>query len=268
MRAEKVSAKYFPGLMESSLTWPKASRCTSLPSASIFATMSLTPAPSEMKMLTLSCSSRIFLSRAASASMSTCSSGMYTACTSSRPRCKPMCGSSGRFHSLSRYLCAVAAVSQPQSRPITSWTIIMRGFAVASAPTFSKKRAPSSAAVHAPRDCVIGKTSLSTVLGSPMTRIAYPLRRWRKAARSAAAVFVSSPPMVCRTSTPSAMSWSAATCCGSCPSLTRPRLTQSLMLVSLTRELPIGEPPCWWSAEAVARIAGHTLMDSPSSRPL
>ena len=24
----------------------------------------------------------------------------------------------------------------------------------------------------------------------------------------------------------------------------------------------------WWSAEAVARIAGHTLMDSPSSRPL
>lgn len=102
---------------------------------------------------------------------------------------------------------------------------------------------------------------------APMTRIAYPLRRWRKAARSAAAVFVSSPPMVCSTSTPSveelrcrwvggrrvgvvgraspsAMSWSAATCCGSCPSLTRPRLRQSLMFVSLTRELPIGEPPC------------------------
>ena len=37
---------------------------------------------------------------------------------------------------------------------------------------------------------------------APMTRIAYPLRRWRKAARSAAAVFVSSPPMVCSTSTP------------------------------------------------------------------
>src|SRR5665647_1847563 len=49
--------------------------------------------------------------------------------------------------------------------------------------------------------------------------------------------------MVCRTSTPSDFSCSAATCSGSCPCATRPRLTQSLVLLSLTRELPIGLPP-------------------------
>ena len=54
-------------------------------------------------------------------------------------------------------------------------------------------------------------------------------------------VLVSSPPMVCSTSMPSAVSRSAATCSGSWPSLTRPRLTRSLALVSLTRELPSGD---------------------------
>ena len=56
-------------------------------------------------------------------------------------------------------------------------------------------------------------------------------------------VLVSSPPIVCRTSTPSRLSCSAATCSGSCPGWTRPRLTQSSTLVSLTRLLPIGLPP-------------------------
>ena len=43
----------------------------------------------------------------------------------------PIIGRSERSSRRSRYLAAVAAVSQPQSRPITSWTIIMRGLAVA-----------------------------------------------------------------------------------------------------------------------------------------
>ena len=73
--AETVSAKYLPGLIESSFTWPKASRCTSFPSASILATMSLTPAPSEMKMLTESLVSRMARSRSASFSRSIESSG-------------------------------------------------------------------------------------------------------------------------------------------------------------------------------------------------
>ena len=51
------------------------------------------------------------------------------------------------------------------------------------------------------------------------------------------------PPMVCRTSTPSLRSCSAANSRGLTPSATRPRSTRFLALVSLTRELPIGEPP-------------------------
>ena len=59
----------------------------------------------------------------------------------------------------------------------------------------------------------------------------------------AAVVLVSSPPMVCRTSTPSLRSCSAANSRGLTPSSTRPRSTRFLALVSLTRELPIGDPP-------------------------
>ena len=53
-------------------------------------------------------------------------------------------------------------------------------------------------------------------------------------------VLVSSPPMVWRMVMPSLTSCSAATCSGSSPSFTRPRLTQSFTLVSFTRLLPIG----------------------------
>ena len=84
--------------------------------------------------------------------------------------------------------------------------------------------------------------SLSMVLGSPTTVSSEPWVR-RYAARSAAAVLVSSPPMVCRMSTPSACSRAAATASAVSSSPIRPRLRQSASLVSLTRLLPIGLPP-------------------------
>ena len=81
-------------------------------------------------------------------------------------------------------------------------------------------------------------------------------------------VFVSSPPIVCSTSTPSFTSWSAATLSGSSPSFTRPRFTQSLTFVSFTRLLPIGLPPCCVRRSAFLRTSGVTGMDSPFRRPM
>ena len=60
-------------------------------------------------------------------------------------------------------------MSQPQFLPMTSWMRSILGLVVPSLTTFSKKSAPSSAAVSAPSDCLIGTTSLSTVLGRPTT---------------------------------------------------------------------------------------------------
>jgi hypothetical protein len=90
----------------------------------------------------------------------------------------------------------------------------------------------------------------------------------RKAARSAAVVLVSSPPMVWSTSTRRARVGRRRPSAGSCPSLTRPRFRQSLTLVSLTRLLPIGLPPWRRRMPAAARSAGPILMLSPSRRPL
>jgi len=75
----------------------------------------------------------------------------------------------GRPLNESMYAFAVAAVKYPQSRPMHSWMISMRGFAEDSLTTFAKNLAPSSAAVHAPSDCLMGMTSLSIVLGMPTT---------------------------------------------------------------------------------------------------
>jgi len=50
----------------------------------------------------------------------------------------------------------VAAVRYPESRPMTSCRINMRGLAVLSLTMFSKKRAPRTAAVLAPKVCLIG----------------------------------------------------------------------------------------------------------------
>ena len=74
--------------------------------------------------------------------------------------------------------------------------------------------------------------------------------------------------MVWRTSTPSFTSWSAATLSGSSPSLTSPRLTQSATLVSFTRLLPIGLPPCWVSTSARLRTSGVTGIDTPFKSPM
>jgi hypothetical protein len=49
---------------------------------------------------------------------------------------------------------------------MTSWTIIMRGFAVDSAPTFSKNLAPSSAAVHAPKLSTMTTSMTTTTMMS------------------------------------------------------------------------------------------------------
>jgi len=81
-------------------------------------------------------------------------------------------------------------------------------------------------------------------------------------------VFVSSPPIVWSTSTPSFTSWSAATFRGSSPSFTRPRFTQSFTFVSFTRLLPIGLPPCCVSRSAFLRTASVTLIESPFRRPM
>ena len=55
---------------------------------------------------------------------------------------------------------------------------------------------------------------------------------------------------------------------GFSPSTTSPRFTQSSTFVSLTRELPIGEPPCNCRTEAFSRTASVTLTCSPDSNPL
>ena len=69
----------------------------------------------------------------------------------------------------SRQARAVAAVSQPQWRPMTSWMTSWREEVDCSLTTFSKKTAPCSAAVQAPSVWRIGITSLSMVLGRPTT---------------------------------------------------------------------------------------------------
>ena len=51
------------------------------------------------------------------------------------------------------------------------------------------------------------------------------------------------------------------------PGLTRPRLTQSSTLVSLTRLLPIGLPPNACRRWAFARTSSVTSTDLPVSRP-
>ena len=56
---------------------------------------------------------------------------------------------------------------------------------------------------------------------------------------------------------------------GFSPSLTRPRFTQSATLVSLTRLLPIGEPPCAVQDMRAGRaLSAVTAIESPSSRPV
>ena len=47
-----------------------------------------------------------------------------------------------------------------------------------------------------------------------------------------------------------------------------PRFTQSLTLVSFTRLLPIGEPPCFVSTIAFLRTSGVTGIDSPLRSPM
>ena len=66
---------------------------------------------------------------------------------------------------------------------------------------------------------------------------------------------------------PSAASCRAAMSSGFSPSLTKPRLTQSLALVSLTRLLPIGEPPLLCSNGAFSRCSLVTVKLSPFNRP-
>ena len=111
----------------------------------------------------------IFFSRADSASRSKTASGTYTPCTSHPGRPRPISGSHSRVSSQDRYSAAVAAVSQPQCRPITSCTISIREPELCSAMMFWANREPCSAAVQAPSDCLIGMTSLSMVFGSPTT---------------------------------------------------------------------------------------------------
>jgi hypothetical protein len=84
----------------------------------------------------------------------------------------------------------------------------------------------------------------------------------------AACVLVSSPPIVCKMVMPSFLSCPAATSSGTAPSATSPRFTQSATLVSLTRELPIGEPPEATSTRAVLRASASTTTESPVSKPL
>src|SRR5665647_2846517 len=81
----------------------------------------------------------------------------------------PMLGTHSWVSSHSRYLAAAAAVSHPQCRPITSCTMSIRGPDRCSPMMLRAKPAACSAAVQAPRDCLIGTTSLSIVLGSPTT---------------------------------------------------------------------------------------------------
>ena len=131
---------------------------------------------------------------------------------------------------------------------------------------FCAKIEPCSAAVHAPRDWRIGTTSLSIVLGRPTTVSSVGVLM-EVCRGSAAVVLVSSPPIVCRTSTPSLVSCSAATWSGSWPSWTSPRLTQSATLVSLTRELPIGLPPVPVEQVCLLTNGRVTSTERPVSNP-
>jgi hypothetical protein len=72
----------------------------------------------------------------------------------------------------------------------------MRGLAELSLTTFLKKSAPCSAAVSAPKVWTTGYTSLSMVLGMPMTTTLPPCFSRMYFESSAAWVLVSSPPMV------------------------------------------------------------------------
>ncbi len=80
-----------------------------------------------------------------------------------------MSGTHSSVSSHSRYFIADAAVSQPHARPMTSWTMSMRGPERCSPMTFCAKTDACSAALHAPSDCLIGTMSLSIVLGRPTT---------------------------------------------------------------------------------------------------
>ncbi len=91
------------------------------------------------------------------------------ACMFQASRDNPNSGSHRSVPSQRSYAAAVAAVSQPQFRPMISWMISIRGFELCSATTLRAKRAPSSAAVHAPSECLIGTMSLSMVFGRPTT---------------------------------------------------------------------------------------------------
>jgi len=157
-------------------------------------------------------------------------------------------------------------VSHPLARPITSWTISIRGLEPFSASTLRAKREASFAAVSAPRLWRMGTMSLSMVLGSPTTVSSEPWVR-RYAARWAAAVLVSSPPMVWSTSTPSACRRAAATASADSSGPIRPRWRQSASLVSFTRLLPIGLPPKRWSTAAPARSSGPITTWLPVSNP-
>ena len=64
-----------------------------------------------------------------------------------------------------RYSAAAAAVSQPQCRPMTSCTMSMRGPERCSPMMFAANPAASSAAVHAPSDCLIGHDVVVDRLG-------------------------------------------------------------------------------------------------------
>mmetsp|Transcript_29022 Transcript_29022/g.66105 ORF Transcript_29022/g.66105 Transcript_29022/m.66105 type:complete len:331 (-) Transcript_29022:238-1230(-) len=262
--------KYTPGLILARETWPKASRGTSSPAASISATISSTPAPSLRKTLTQPVSSMTFLSRSPSAAMLKWSSGIQTAWTSRDLDVAVKHGADAKdvFLHSSRYFRAVAAVRYPESRPMTSWMMSMRGLAEDSLTTLLKNRAPCSAAVSAPKVCSIGTTSLSIVLGMPTTTTLPPCFSRMYLLSSAACVFVSSPPMVWRTLIPSLMSRCAATSRGDSPSFTKPRAMQSLMFVSLTLELPMGLPPMSCSRPHSPYASGGTTPESPVRTPL
>ena len=177
-------------------------------------------------------------------------------------------GSHSRVSSHSRYACAVAAVSQPQCRPMTSCTISIREFGVVlgddvrGEPRALLGRGPGAERLPDRDDVVVDG------LGQPDHGQVVVVVAPGSAARSAAVVLVSSPPMVCSTSTPSAVSRSAATSSGSSPSAIRPRLTRSLVLVSLTRRVADrGAAELVQQRGALARTSGVTARSRPVSRP-
>eukprot|EP00804_Cyclotella_cryptica_P019366 CCRYP_018960-RB/>CCRYP_018960-RB protein AED:0.46 eAED:0.44 QI:0/0/0/1/0/0/2/0/128 len=87
-------------------------------------------APSLKKTSTHPSSSMIFFKRAPSSAILTCTSGIQTAWTSRDMRVvvKPGAGNLAVFEYISLYFLAVAAVRYPESRPMTSWTMSMRGW--------------------------------------------------------------------------------------------------------------------------------------------